>query len=318
MPARRARSSAAVLGIELGERVPDDPGAVAVVVAGGAFRLVAEGLFGRGAIDDGERPVGPREGLLDVRLRVAHEVGQQRQGVDGDLRVAAASPVDVGHRRDRRADEAALPARRAVDEQLQLGPSVGLGGDALGVRVRERVDRDPVAGFASGAAEELPGPLGLDVERPLEEAEGEPARLELRLVEEPVGDEEERRRAHAAGRVAEAALDGSHQRPADAVDRADARARPAAGRRGTPGSARRCEPLRQGRGEAVRVVGELGQGRAERLGGVAVGGHERDGVGRGLAANRGRRSRVAVHRSGGPGSTVTAAPVSGVSVGRYA
>ena len=53
----------------------------------------------------------------------------------------------------------------------------------------------------AAAAEELPGALGLARERPLEEAEGEPARLELGLAEQAVGDEQERRRAVAPRRV---------------------------------------------------------------------------------------------------------------------
>ena len=42
------------------------------------------------------------------------------------------------------------------------------------------------------------------------------------LAEQAVGDEQERRRPDVAGRAAEAAGDGGHQRPADAVDGADA------------------------------------------------------------------------------------------------
>ena len=59
-------------------------------------------------------------------------------------------------------------------------------------------------------------------EQPIEEAEGEPALLERRLAEEAVGDGEPAGRAIAAGGLAEAALDGREQRPAHAVDGADA------------------------------------------------------------------------------------------------
>ena len=141
--------------------------------------------------------------------------------MDGDVRVAAASPVDVGHRRDGRADEPALPARRAVDELLELRPAIGLGGDPLGVRVGQRVDGDPVARLARRATQELPGPLGLRGEGALEQAEGEPAGLELELVEEAIGEEQEGRRPVTARRVAEPALDRGEERPADAVDGAD-------------------------------------------------------------------------------------------------
>src|SRR6185295_8011738 len=70
-----AGQSAAQLGgrlrIELGQRIPDDPGAMAVAIAGGAVGLVAKGPLRRGAIHDGDGAVSPREGLLDVRLGVA-------------------------------------------------------------------------------------------------------------------------------------------------------------------------------------------------------------------------------------------------------
>ena len=174
----------------------------------------------------------------------------------GDLGVAAAAAVDVGQRGDRRTDEASLPARRAVDELLELGPAVGLGDDALAVRMGQRVDRDPVAGLARGATEELPGPLRLDGERPLEEAEGEPAGLELSLPEQAIGKEQQRGRPVLLRRVAEAALDGGQERPADAVDGADA------GR----------DPLLAG--EVLRV-GEAGAGRAVRAVAKASGSFDR-------------------------------------------
>ena len=209
----------------------------------------------------------------------------------GDLRVAAASPVDVGHRRDRRADEAALPARRGVDEQLELGPAIGLGGDALAVRVGERVDGDPVAGLAGGAAEELPGPLGLD-----RRASARGGRRRTSAPRAPSRGRAGRRRTGAAS--------GASPRVALRKPRATAAM---SGQR-TPwtgpipgaircwpsrysGSARAARPVGQRGGEGVRVVRELGEGRAEGLGGVAVGGHERDGVRRWPRCGPGCRSR---------------------------
>ena len=108
----------------------------------------------------------------------------------GDLGIAAAPVVDVRHRRDRAADEPPLPARRAVDELLELGPAVRLVQDALADGVGEAVDRDPVAGLAGRAAEELPGPLGVVDDESLEQAEREPALLERLLAEEAIGDEQ--------------------------------------------------------------------------------------------------------------------------------
>ena len=153
----------------------------------------------------------------------------------------------------------------------------------------QRVDGDPVAGLARGAAQELPGPLGLGGERPLEEAEGEPAGLEL-------GSRKSRSATNSSGvgrspRVAlrKPRCDGGEERPADAVDGADAR-RDAllAGEVVGIGERRR--------GRAVSAVANASgslmssaRRRAERLGRVAVCGDERDGAGGRLA--RGRRRR---------------------------
>ena len=122
-------------------------------------------------------------------------------------------------------------------------------------------------------------------ERALEEAEGEPAGLELLLAEEPVGDEQERRRAIAARGVPEAAGDGGEERPADAVDE------PEAGRDALLAGevlriGERAEAGGQRPREAVGVVGELGEGRAEGLGRLAMGGDERDGALGDLAPGR--------------------------------
>ena len=112
---------------------------------------------------------------------------------------------------------------------------------------RERVDGDPVGGLPRRRAEELPGPLGLGVERPLEQAEREPARLDARAR----GAGGRRGRGAVDGRsrrvaALEARADRDQQRPADAVGRPDA-----------------------GRDAAlaleVRRVGELVEARSRRL-----------------------------------------------------
>ena len=140
----------------------------------------------------------------------------------GDDRLAAAPAVDERDRRDRAADEAALPARRRVDELLELRPAVRLVEDALADDVGERVDGDPVARLAGGPADELPGPLRLVGDQSARAVPKANQRgSSSRLAEEAVGDEEPRARAIAAGRLAEAALDGLDQRPADADDGAD-------------------------------------------------------------------------------------------------
>ena len=261
-------------------------------VAGGALGLVAEGRLGGRRVDDGQRPIGPRQRLLHVRLGVAHQLAEERQGVRGDLGIAAARAVHVRHRRDGRADEAALPARRAVDELLELRPAIGLGDDALAVRVGERVDGDPVTGFAGRATEELPGPLGLDRERALEEAEGEPAGLELHAR-----GRADRRRTGVASVVRRGSRCGSRaglRRGAASGRRGRrrCRARCAAARRGTPDRRACARPACQGASRSASgSLLRLGERGAERLGRVAMGGDECDGPGGHLALGRGRRSR---------------------------
>ena len=73
----------------------------------------------------------PTKRLLDVRLGVADEVADRPSPCRDDLGLAAAAAVDERHGRDRAADEPPLPARRRVDELLQLGPAVRLGEDSL-------------------------------------------------------------------------------------------------------------------------------------------------------------------------------------------
>ena len=162
------------------------------------------------------------------------------------------------------------------DELLELGPAIRLGGDALAVRMGERVDRDPVAGLAGRTAEELPRPLGLAVQRPLEQIEGEPPRLEMVLVEQPVGDEQEARRAVALGGVPEAAGHGRHQRPAHAVDGADAGRDPLLAFE-VLGVGETLEAGRQGVRECVGVLDELCEVGAEGFGAGSVVGDEGDG-----------------------------------------
>src|SRR5258705_10400574 len=53
-------------GVELCQRVADDPGTVAVVGRGGTFGLGSESRLRRRPVNDGERAVGPGQCLLDV------------------------------------------------------------------------------------------------------------------------------------------------------------------------------------------------------------------------------------------------------------
>ena len=156
MPARRVRSSSAMAGSSFASvsrttqaRWPSSSRAARSVWSRSSATVASRSTARSERYAHDER-------LLDVGLGVAHQAGEERQGVARDADVASSLPVDVGHRGDGRADEAALPARRAVDEELELGPAVRLRGDALSVRVRQRIDRDPVAGLARRTAQELP------------------------------------------------------------------------------------------------------------------------------------------------------------------
>ncbi len=213
--------------IELGQAVADDPGAVAVV---GRGRRVSVSARSASAVASAS---------IIVSDRYAHErafwtsgsaspmswarIGRARAATSGWccrprltwVIVAIVEPTRRRSQRDGEKTSCSSSAQRYVSAI-----------DALGVRMGERIDRDPVVGLARGPAEELPGALGLGRERPLEQAEGEPAGFEAVLAEQAVGDEQERRGPILAGGLAEAARDRGHQRPADAVDRPDARGDP--------------------------------------------------------------------------------------------
>src|SRR5689334_20350674 len=121
--------------------------------------LGAEERGGGRRVDRGEGPEGPREGLLDVGVRVADELRQEREAAAHGGGPLLREAPDVGEGRDRRADEPALPARGRVDELLELSPAVGLREDAAGDRVREAVDRDPLGRAAGLRPDEVPGEL---------------------------------------------------------------------------------------------------------------------------------------------------------------
>ena len=260
--------------------------------------LAAERVGRRVEVALRQRAVGPGQRLLDVRLGIAHQLVQEAQGGRDELGAAAGAPVAVGHRRDRRTDQPPLPAGRGVDQLLELGPAVGLGGDPDPVWMGQVVDRHPVIGLASRPAEQLPGSLRFRGEGPLEQPEGKPAGLEVGLAEEAIGDEQQRRGGVAPRFVAEATGDRGQQRPPDAEDRADTGGDKlhaflvlGVGEPFQPASQRRCE--------RVRVADQLRQVEAERLGVGLVGGHEFDGaLGRGAGACGCRRHRATPAGSG--------------------
>ena len=155
----------------------------------------------------------------------------------------------------------------------------------------EVVDGDPVARLARGAPEELPGALRVGGQRPLEQAEGEPAGLEVRLAEQAIGDEQQRRRPVAAGLAAEPARDRRQERPADAVDRADA-GRDVAHALLVLRVREALQPAPKGARERVRIADVVGERGPERLGRGLAGGDERD---RALGRRaRGRRRRCVI------------------------
>ena len=222
-----------------------------------------------------QRAVRPREGLLDVGLRVADQLAQERRARSDDVRPAAGAPVAVGHRGDRRRRRAGAPSATARRRAARAPPSGTARRGSRAVRVGEVVDGDPVAGLAGAPPEELPGALRVGGEGPLEQPEGEPARLEMRLAEQPIGDEQQRRGPLAAGRVPEPA---ARRRPAAASGRRGpgrSRARRTAARPGTRGR-RGARARGEGRSRTRPGRRRARRGAPELLGRRLAGGDEGD------------------------------------------
>ena len=192
--------------------------------------------------------------------------------------------------------------RRRVDEQFELGPAIRLVLDAPGVGVGQVVDGDPVPSLTGGAAQELPGLLGLGRQRALEEAEREPARFEVVVAQEAIGHEQERAERVAPRGGLEPARDRAHQRPADAVGQTEARRDDVLAvlvlRIG-----QRAEAVGQAGGERLRVLAQVGELGAEALGGLDPGGDEGH---RPLGGRAGRDARA-------PARSPRRAPVRGDS-----
>ena len=165
------------------------------------------------------------------------------------------------------------------------------------VRVGQIVDGDPIVRLAGGAAQELPGQLGLGRERPVQEAEGEPARFQALVAQQAVGDGQERPGRIVAGRAPEAAGDRADERTADAIGRAEPRRHEmltgVVGRVGQ-GLEALVQTIDEGRG-VVAPLGQLGPQRARRL---EARGHE------GLRS-LGRRADGGLHHRHGQGAVVS-------------
>ncbi len=218
IPASRARSSSASPGASLVRLSRTTHARWPSSLVGGEVGLAAEGCRRRIGVALRQRAIRPGEGLLDVGLRVAHQLVEEPERGRNEVRIAAGAPVAVGHRRDRGRDETPLPARRGVHELFELRPAVGLGGDPDAVGVGEVVDGDPVARLTRRPSEELPGAFRVGGEGPLEQPEGEPACLEVGFAEQPIRDEQQLGGPLATGRVPEPATHGGQERPPDAVD----------------------------------------------------------------------------------------------------
>ena len=189
--------AAAGAGSSLARTITDDPGPVAVTRRGPLAALrVARASVVDPRSTSGHRTVGPGKRLLDVGLGVADQQTEDRESACGDLGVPSGRAIDERDRGDRRADEPALPARWRVHELLELRPAVWLGQDALADGVGERVDRDPVPGLASGAPDQLPGALRLARQGDLEDVRRRTSAPRVRLPQEVVRREQERRRAN--------------------------------------------------------------------------------------------------------------------------
>ena len=102
-------------------------------------------------------------------------------------------------------------------ELLELGPAEALEQDPPAVRMGKGIDGDPVARLPGSPSKKLPGPLRIGRQEPVEEPEGEPARLEPGLIEQAVGELEVAGRPFSPGGLPKAAVDGGAERPADPV-----------------------------------------------------------------------------------------------------
>ena len=151
---------------------------------------------GRSRVDLGQRAIGPRRAPSGrpARRRRSAAPRSGRRVVD-DLRAAPGPPVAVGHRRDRRARRGGAPSATARRRAARAPPSD---------RARRRCPM-PYGWARSSTVIQSPASRaprrrscqvrsGSSVEGALEQAEGEPARLEVRLAEQPVGEEQQRRR----------------------------------------------------------------------------------------------------------------------------
>ena len=125
IPARRRADRVGRRRGRAWKAVADDPRPMAVVVLGGARS--ASSLEGGGRRWRGRR--WPASGTPTTSAfwtsGSASPISVPRSGraVRGDVRRAAAAAIDVGHRRDRRADEPALPARGRERPAARARPS---------------------------------------------------------------------------------------------------------------------------------------------------------------------------------------------------
>ena len=203
---------------------------------------LAEGRHGVPVHED-EAPERPRQRLLDVGLVVADQLGEQLSPLLGDDRLAAAPMVDERRRRDRAPRRAPLPARRGVDELLELRPAVRLVEDALADDVGQ--GSTVIQSLASRAARRTSCHVrSASSAMSVRAARTRTSAARRRLAQQAVGDEQPRARAFALVDLAEAAL----RRPRST----------ASGRRGRP------MPGATRAGLEVLRIGELGRPRAAR------------------------------------------------------
>ena len=136
------------------------------------------------------------------------------------------------------------------------------------------VDGDPVGRITRCATDELPCSLGVVVDEPFEEAEGEPAGLELGFPQQAVRDFEPAGGPIAPRRFTEAPLDRLDQGPADPMQQADPGGDPT-----LPVEIVRIresrEPIPESRCERTRIRDLVGKRPAKLLGGWPPAGDER-------------------------------------------
>ena len=217
-------------------------------------------------VERGERAIRPRERLLDVRLGVAHELREERQGARGEVRDRGRSAARRGSSWRSSSRRGGAPSATGCRRAARARPS----GTAPA--------RCPVPYGCASESTVIQSPASRAARRSschVRSGSAASVRSSSPNANQRVSSSFSRNRRSARNssvvarscRVAcaKAALDGREQRPANAEDRPRCRARRGVGPRGTRDRRAPPRPAPERRREAVGVVDELGQRACPRL-----------------------------------------------------